>query len=184
MHIHLATPRLVLRRFTATDAPLLFELDSDPEVMRFLNGGLPPDFAAIRDTYLPRFLANYDRSDDFGYWAAEELPAREFIGWFHFRPTLEKPDVIELGYRLMRKAWGRGLATEGSRALIADGFARLGVDRVEATTMAANVASRRVIEKLGMSLVEHYTEERFPGADKDAVRYRVMRQHPDAQSQG
>jgi RimJ/RimL family protein N-acetyltransferase len=73
-----------------------------------------------------------------------DLPG-DFFGWFHFRPG--PGQSADLGYRLRQAAWNLGYATEGSRALIHKGFADLGVRRVFAHAMAANAASRRVMEK-------------------------------------
>jgi RimJ/RimL family protein N-acetyltransferase len=157
MHIFLETERLVLRRFTAADVNNLVELDSDPEVMRFLTGGKPTPRNLIEQEYLPRILAYYERYEGFGFWAAIERSTGDFLGWFHFRPPdSSRPEDVELGYRLRRSAWGNGYATEGSRALIRKGFAELGVQRVVASTYQDNLASRRVMEKAGLTLVRTF----------------------------
>jgi RimJ/RimL family protein N-acetyltransferase len=157
MQVYLETERLVLRRFTAADADLLFDLDSDPEVMRFLNGGTPTPRNVIETEILPRFLADYERFPGYGFWAAIEKATGEFLGWFSLRPPEGgRPGEVDLGYRLRRAAWGRGYATEGSRALIRKGFTELGARRVVATTFEANVASRRVMEKAGMRRVRTF----------------------------
>lgn len=79
------------------------------------------------------------------------------MGWFALRPHDDgSPDDAELGYRLRRSAWGRGYATEGSRALIRKGFTELGMRRVFATTMTVNAGSRRVMEKAGLTLVRTF----------------------------
>lgn len=151
MQIFLETDRLTLRQFTADDVDNLFELNSDPEVMRYLTGGQPTPRAEIRDQILPFHLGFYERHAGFGTWAAQARSTGEFLGWFHFRPA--EGNGADLGYRLRRAAWNRGYATEGSRALISKGFADLGVRRVFAHAMAANAASRRVLEKSGLVLV-------------------------------
>jgi RimJ/RimL family protein N-acetyltransferase len=157
MQVFVETDRLVLRRFTEADVDNLFDLDSDPEVMRFLTGGKPTSRDAILNETLPRFLDYYERFAGFGFWAAIEKSTGEFVGWFEFRPREGAgPDEVELGYRLRRSAWGRGYATEGARALIRKGFADLGVRRVVATTYQDNVASQRVMEKAGLTLVRTY----------------------------
>lgn len=156
MQVFLQTDRLILRRFTETDEDNLFELDSDPAVMRFLTGGKPTPRDVIRNETLPRFL-DYDRFEGLGFWAAIERSTGRFLGWFHFRPPEgSPPDEAELGYRLRRSAWGKGYATEGSLALIRKGFAEFGVRRVVAFTMAVNTASRRVMEKAGLKLVRTF----------------------------
>jgi RimJ/RimL family protein N-acetyltransferase len=152
--IILETPRLVLRRFTEDDVDRLSDLNSDPEVMRYLTGGRPTPREEIRDQIIPFHLAVYDRFDRLGTWAAELTATGEFLGWFHLRPG-PGSDIanVELGYRLRKAAWNKGYATEGSRALISMGFTSLGVDRIFAHTMTVNTASRRVMEKCGLTLV-------------------------------
>ena len=144
----------MLRRFSTADVDNLVRLDADPDVMRFVNGGVPTPRYEIENDLLPAFLAYYDRYEGFGFWAVIEKASGEFLGWFHFRP---RPDAaageVELGYRLRKPAWGRGYATEGSHALIAKGFTESGVQRVVAEAMTVNVASRRVMEKAGLKLV-------------------------------
>jgi RimJ/RimL family protein N-acetyltransferase len=175
----LETDRLVLRRFTADDADLLVELDNDPEVMRYINGGTPVSREEIVTDYLPAFLSYYDRFEGYGFWAAIEKATERFVGWFHLRPGPEDPPTEpELGYRLHRAAWGGGLATEGSRALIDKAFADLGATRVHASTMAVNVGSRRVMEKAGLRYVRMFHGEwpvRIPGNEEGDVEYAIER---------
>jgi RimJ/RimL family protein N-acetyltransferase len=160
MSIFLETNRLRLRRFTEGDEDHLVELDSDPEVMRFLTGGRPTSRHEVRSRILPTVFGFYERFEGFGYWVAEEKTTERFLGWFHFRPPREPRDgEIELGYRLRRSAWGLGYATEGSRALIRKGFTELGVERVIAKAMTVNLASRNVMEKCGLTLVRTFHPE-------------------------
>lgn len=179
MDVFLETERLILRRFTEDDVDDLFELDNDPEVMRFLTGGRPTPREEIRDEILPRILREYECFDGFGVWAAVEKPTGIFLGWFEFRPVEDgSTDEVELGYRLRRAAWGKGYATEGSRALIRNGFTELGVQRVRAETMAVNLASRKVMEKSGLSPVRVFHEEweePIAGAEHGEVEYALTR---------
>jgi RimJ/RimL family protein N-acetyltransferase len=165
MHVILTTPWLTIRQFTEDDVDNLFNLNSDPEVMRFL--GRPAPREVLRDAIIPFHLGVYQRLDRLGCWAAESASNGEFLGWFHFRPG-RGGDVtnVDLGYRLRRAAWHHGYATEGSRALISMGFTDLGVQRVYGHTMTANTASRRVLEKCGLTLV-HTTA--YEGPDGDVV---------------
>ena len=157
MLVYLETERLILRRFTPADVDHLVDLDGDPEVMRYLTGGDGTPRTEIERDILPRFLGYYERGDDFGFWAAHERASGEFLGWFSFRPHDDSPpDEASLGYRLRRAAWGRGYATEGVRALIRKGFAELGLRRVIANTYEYNLASRRVMEKAGLTLARRY----------------------------
>ena len=154
MNIVLETQRLTLREFTEADVDNLYELNSDPEVMRYLSAGRPTPREVLRDEIIPFHLGVYKRLERLGTWAAQSAASGEFLGWFHFRPG---PDAditnIDLGYRLRRSAWNKGYATEGSRALIDMGFSGLGVERVFGHTMTVNAASRRVLEKCGLTLV-------------------------------
>lgn len=157
MQIFLETERLLLRRFTEADADNLYDLDSDPDVMRFINGGIPTPRDAIQNVFLPAFLRYYELFPAYGFWATIEKSNGEFLGWFHFRPPEgSPPDEPELGYRLRKSAWGKGYATEGSRALIRKGFTEMGVRRVVASTYQDNIGSRRVMEKAGMTLVRTF----------------------------
>ncbi len=163
--IYLETERLILRRLTLEDVDELYDLDSDPEVMRYLTGGVPHTREFIRDRALPHYLSFYARYPSFGFWASIEKASEAFMGWFHFRPYKPAPEEIELGYRLKARFWNQGYATEGSRALIDVGFRELNVSRVVATTMRVNARSRRVMEKLGMRFEKEfaYPGEPFPG---------------------
>ncbi|MGP4115334.1 GNAT family N-acetyltransferase [Streptomyces sp. 4N509B] len=181
MDVFLETGRLVLRPFVDGDADVerLVALDGDPEVTRFLNGGKPTSREEVRTRTLPRLLHVHPGLGTRGYWAAEERETGAFLGWFEFRPLAEdSAAVVELGYRLRRAAWGRGYATEGSRALVDKGFTELGVERVTANTMAVNVRSRRVMEKAGLSFVRAYTgdwPEAIPGSEHGEVEYALTR---------
>lgn len=179
MQIFLETERLVLRRFTEDDVDNLVELDSDPDVMRFINGGRPTPRQEIERDVLPAFLGYYERFARYGFWAAVEKATGRFIGWFHFRPAAAAhPDEVELGYRLRKSAWGQGYATEGSRALIHKGFAELGVKRVVASTMVVNVASRRVMEKAGLRFVRTFHQpwpDYIEGEEEGDVEYALLR---------
>jgi RimJ/RimL family protein N-acetyltransferase len=179
--VYLETARLRLRRFTPDDVDDLATLDADPEVTRYINGGRPTPREEIVEVVLPRFLSYYERFPAYGFWAVEERSSDAFVGWFHLRPAPDggAPDEPELGYRLRREAWGRGYATEGSRALIDHAFTQLGARRVWASTMAVNAASRRVMEKAGLRHVRtSYGEwpERIPGDERGDVEYAITRE--------
>jgi RimJ/RimL family protein N-acetyltransferase len=180
MHAYLETERLILRRFTPDDLDALTDLDSDPAVMRYINGGRPTPRDEMRDDYLPWWMAYYDAGDRYGFWAAVEKVTGAFIGWFHLRPQQGDPeDEPELGYRLIAAAWGRGYATEGSRALIRKAFEDLGARRVYATTMMANEASWRVMEKAGLRFIRVFHQpwpDRIEGEELGDVEYALARE--------
>lgn len=176
----LETERLVLRRFTTQDVDLLVALDADPAVVRYVTGGAATPREEVEREWLPAFLARYERGDGYGFWAAEEKPTRAFVGWFHLRPAEGAAgDEPELGYRLVRAAWGRGLASEGARALVEYAFADLGARRVVAEGMAVHGASRRVMENAGLRLVRAFQQDwpvRIDGDEHGDVEYALTRE--------
>lgn len=176
----LTTARLELRPFTDRDEGLLVELDGDPEVMRYLTGGRPTPPEAVRERVLPRMLHRHPCTGKPGFWAARERATGAFVGWFELRPLRDdSAEVVELGYRLRRAAWGRGYATEGSRALVERAFTELGAQRVTANTMAVNAGSRRVMEKSGLTHVRTYFDdwpEAIDGSEQGEVEYALTRE--------
>jgi RimJ/RimL family protein N-acetyltransferase len=114
VRVFLETQRLVLRRFTEADADNLVSLDADPDVMRFVTGGVPTSRDEIENDFLPAFLGYYQRYEGFGFWAAVEKATGNFLGWFHFRPRPDAPPgAAGLGYRLRKSAWARGMPPRG-----------------------------------------------------------------------
>ena len=172
--IFLESERVLITEITRSDANLLLDLDSDPEVMKYLTDGKPSspqDIAAAMD----RIMGVIEKFHyKFGFWLAFTKDTQEFMGWFHFRPGKSTPDDlknIELGYRLKKKFWGKGYATEVSEKFIQIGFERYDIETIWATTMKKNLGSQRVMQKLGMSFAGDYTEPLFPGSDQEAVKY-------------
>ena len=172
MHVFLETERLVLRQFTERRGrPRRARRRSRGDALhhRWPANAAPGD--RERDpARVPRVLRAVR---GVRLWAAIER-ASEFVGWFHFEPERgHDPDQVELRYRLRRSVWGRGYATEGSRALIEKGFVELGVERVYATTMVVNVASRRVLEKAGLRYVRTFHQPWPYPIERGARRRRV-----------
>ena len=178
--ILLETARLRLRRFGPDDLDRLVDLDSDPEVMRFITYGVVTPRSTYQQVILPRWFAFYARTPELGYWAAEDRQTGQFLGWFHLRPDRFDEGELELGYRLARAAWGRGFATEGARAVIEHGFNRAAAAKITARTMAANRRSRRVMQKCGLEFERDfvYPEDVLQGrdeAERAAVKYSITR---------
>lgn len=167
--LELRSERLHLRRLTPDHLPDLIELDSDPEVMRYISGGAPNSREDYVDRLLPRMLA-WDEHP-FGFLAAYE--AERFQGWFHLRPSVADASVLELGYRLRRTAWGRGLATEGARALVGHAFEQLRHPAVDACAHPDNAASIHVMVKCGMRSVGTFIHPRIA---LEVVRYMIERE--------
>ena len=180
MKASLETTRLSLSLVREADRENLVALERDPEVMRFLNGGRRNPDDRAED---PGFLTPRGGEDD--VWAAVETRSRAFVGWFSLRHVDD--EIAELGFRLRRDAWGRGLASEGAIALVAMGFADQDLARIVATTMAVNTASRRVMKKTGLSHVRTvYPRWRnpLPGSELGEVEYEITRQDWEAKTSG
>jgi len=176
--VFLETSRLLLRQFTLADVDNLFELHSDPDVMRFLNGGKPTPRDEIEAEVLPRLLGDYVCHGGLGVWAAIERSTGGFLGGFALEPAEGTRRHFEVGWRLRKSAWGKGYGTEGARALIHKAFTDLGAQRVFAETMAVNTASRRVMEKSGLVFVRrfHLTwDDPIDGTEHGEVEYALDR---------
>lgn len=141
----LHTARLRLEPLSSEHAPALVAMNADAEVMRFVTGAPVP----AEDT-VASMAAWVTDQDGLGFWAG--FVGDEFVGVWCLCRDHERPGVAELAYRLPRSAWGRGLATEGARALVAHAFDVAGLEQVTADTMTAHAASRNVLERLGLAL--------------------------------
>jgi len=176
----LTTARTRLRAFGIEDIDNLFTLDSDPEVMRFISKGENTPRSLIEAKILPRWLELYRDPQPYGFWAIELIASGAFIGWVHLRTDRISPPELELGYRLHTAAWGRGLATECARAIIAMAFETRLSDFISARTLAENLASQSVMQKCGLSFREEflYSTELLPGwtdTERRAVKYGISR---------
>lgn len=144
------TARLVLRRWRDADLPPFAALNADPRVVEHLPGPLS---RAESDRLAARADAHFD-AHGFGPWAVEIPGEAAFAGFVGlFVPEFAAPftPCVEIGWRLAAPHWGRGYATEGARAALDFGFAALGLAEIVAFTVPANVRSRRVMAKLGMT---------------------------------
>jgi RimJ/RimL family protein N-acetyltransferase len=158
----LSTDRLRLEPLAPEHADLLSRMDADPEVMRHVGGR-----ALSREESLSALPRRTDPTADergLGWWAGFQDDA--FVGWWCLVLD-EDPSTAELGYRLPRCAWGRGLATEGSRAMLDHGFETVGLGSVWAETRDANLGSQRVLTKNALRRVSR--------SDSGVVRYVVTR---------
>jgi len=150
--MYLETKRLKLEKFQVGDEKLLFDLDSNPNILKFV-GGERASIEIYRET-IKNYLDFYSLEKDCGFFKVFYKDTNEFIGWYHLRPQQDKPDdfsLLELGYRLKEEYWGQGLATEGSEALLKKAFTDLHVNAVSAMAYHENKASFRIMDKIGMS---------------------------------
>lgn len=146
----LETPRLILRRWRITDREPFARMNADPRVMEFFPNPLTAEEC---NDAIDRLESHIDRHG-FGLLAAELRSTGEFLGFIglanpdfqaHFTPC------VEIGWRLAAEHWGQGLATEGAQALLHHAFTTLALPEVVSFTVPANLRSRRVMEKLGLT---------------------------------
>lgn len=162
------------------------EVDSDPEVMRYLSGR-----ASTRqevEASHARRMAAAEKVDGLGFWIG--LVDDEFVGWWILQPAHgpdqpDDPGVADLGYRLLRRHWHKGLATEGARELVRYGLDDVGLDRIIAQTMTVNAAARAVMERIGLTYVRAFptsTTDPVEGAEQGEVEYEMTVEQWEAAS--
>ena len=165
VNVVVETDRLLVREWTTVDAEAAFAVYGDPDVSRYLGGtGEPDPDVASRRERLARIVARYPEWNGLGFWAVVEKAGGEVIGGAELVPLEGGPEV-EVGYHLRRDRWGRGYATEVTKALIAYGFERVGLDRIVAVAYPENVASHRVLLKAGLT---HLGRRRAFGHDLES----------------
>jgi [ribosomal protein S5]-alanine N-acetyltransferase len=162
MRERLLTDRLILRDITEADAELLFDLDSDPEVMRYIGPRPALDVAPYRER-IRAVSMPFQAHPWHGVRIVLDRTTSEFLGWVFARPATDskfareigwtRPDEVEVGYRYRRSAWGQGLATEAAMPLVRIALTDQATTAVVACALAGNVGSLRVLEKLGLERV-------------------------------
>lgn len=152
----LETDRCGLRRFTADDRDWLRDLYADEEVTRYLGGVRTP--AQVDELLQTRILEYYDAHPGLGIWMTVERSTGTRLG-FHLLNNIQGESIIQVGYSLTRAAWGRGMATEVAAAVLRYGFEELGLPRIAGMASLGNIASQRVLEKIGL---ERRGERAFP----------------------
>lgn len=173
-----ATERLRLRRPTPADAGEIDDLDADPQVRRFVDAPAPRP--GHGDRMISQWSTLQREHPRLGFWLAHCCGTGDFVGWFHLRPAdgghgPYRAGDLELGYRLCRRYWGRGLAVEGSQLLLAEALSVLDAPRVTASALLANEASIAVMHRLGMHHVDDWTYIDRSGTPQAAVVYGMTR---------
>jgi RimJ/RimL family protein N-acetyltransferase len=170
------TPRLRLRPWTAEDRVPFAEQNADPFVMRFLGGALTREAS---DAYADR-AEQHVAAHGFCKWAVEAPGVAPFIGavglsYVKFEAAFTP--AVEVAWRLNRRYWGQGYATEAARAAIADGFSRVGLPEIVAITTLDNTPSQRVMERLGMTRADPFDHPSYPAGHPLCrhILYRLQR---------
>jgi RimJ/RimL family protein N-acetyltransferase len=173
------TERLLLRRWRASDREPFAALNADPRVRRFFPSLLS---RGESDSLVDWIEAHFDRHG-FGLFAAELRQEPGFIGFIGLSiPNFDAPftPCVEIGWRLGARYWNQGLATEGAKAALAYGFDSLQLDEIVSFTTLTNFASRRVMEKIGMthSSADDFEHPNLPESHplRRHVLYRISRE--------
>ena len=160
------TDRLILRELNKDDSVHFYNLNSDPEVLKY-TGDAP--FSSIADA--EKFLINYKdyQKNGFGRWAVILKETESFIGWCGLK--LNEENLIDIGFRFFKKEWGKGYATESAKAVLDYGFITLKLNKIIGRSSKDNIPSIRVLEKINMTF---WKEDRFEGV-VDSIYYRITK---------
>lgn len=175
------TSRLILRKWCKADVDLFAEMNADPRVMHYFPSTLSYEQSA---QLVERMKTHFDEYG-FGLWAIEIKDQGRFAGFIglavpqfsaYFTPC------VEIGWRLAVPFWNQGYASEGATAALAFGFTQCNLKEIVSFTAPANVASRRVMEKIGMSYIDNFDHPALPDGDplKRHVLYSINRPDWDA----
>ena len=167
MHVIIETERLILRQFEPGEGALIYTLNEDPDVTLY-TGDPVRDLAhaneVLEEVILPQYaLYNHGR------WAVHTKPGMEFIGWCGLKYRPER-DEVDLGYRFIKTAWGKGYASEAAMASINFGFEKLGLRRIVGRAMPGNIASLKVLEKCGMRFIREELIDDHPAKTYEISR--------------
>ena len=164
------TERIYLKKFRKQDVNLLFQLDSDVDVMKYITLGVPNTLDEVINKSMPRILNYYAKHPDFGIFPAYLNNSEEYIGWFQFMKDKEIKDAIEIGWSLKKQYWGNGYATE-----VAIELCKLGNEMgkiIVARAMIENLASIRVMEKAGLEFEKEFWGDYEPHSGNPDVLYK------------
>jgi len=163
--ILLHTPRLILRQWTAQDRPAFFELNTNPEVMAFFLHQLQ----RRQSDMLADICESHIATHGWGLWALEAPGVSPFIGFVGLSvATFDAPfcPCVEIGWRLARRYWDKGYATETAEAALAVGFEQLALENIVSFTSQINTRSRAVMERLGMHKQLDFDLSNLPAGHK------------------
>lgn len=162
MKIFVETERLLLRELLPSDDEGMFELDSDKDVHKYI--GQPVETIEQSRGIIDSVRKQYT-DYGIGRWAMIEKSTGDFMGWtgLKFITTIINNHVnyYDVGYRLIKRYWGKGFATESAIAAVNYGFEKLLLNEIYATADMNNIASRNVLTKVGLKYVETYNHEGY-----------------------
>jgi len=162
--IYIETERLIIRPLNMGDDKGMFAMDSDPLVHKFVGNKPVEKIEQSRDTIA--FVMQQYEDFGIGRWAVAEKATNDFMGWVGHKymkgPVNGHSDYDDFGYRLARRFWGKGYATESGKAALDYGISNLGMKDIYAMTDINNKASRHVLEKLGFRYTGNFNYDAEP----------------------
>ncbi|WP_304198747.1 GNAT family N-acetyltransferase [Flavobacterium alvei] len=161
MDLILETDRLILREFKLSDAEAFFAMDSNPKVHQYLWN--KPVQKMEETIEIIEFVRKQYIENGIGRFAMISKDTNEFIGWAGLKHNTEKVNnkinFYDIGYRLDEKFWGKGYASEATFAWLKYAFETMNIKTIEAAAHTENVASNRILQKIGMQMTEQYLED-------------------------
>jgi len=158
LEIFAETERLILREILSSDDKGMFELDSDAEVHKYL--GNKPVETIVQSREMIEFIRRQYIENGIGRWAVIEKASNDFMGWAGLKlnkePRNDHIDYYDVGYRFIKRYWGKGYATESAKPSLKYGFEKLKLNEIYGTADAQNIASKKVLEKLGLKYIETF----------------------------
>lgn len=164
MQVHIETKRLILRDLCNKDTEGIFKLDSDPQVHAFL--GKKPIKSLDEAVDIIKFINQQYQENGIGRWAVIEKETEKFIGWSGFKFITSaingRSNYYDLGYRFIREFWGKDFASESARACLNYGFKKMNQEMFFAMADKNNLASNKILEKIGMLKIDEFQYEAVP----------------------
>jgi len=174
MNIHIETERFILRDIEESDVQGIFDLDSDPDVNEFL-GKKPIKTLQEAEQRIADVRAQY-KKNGIGRWAIEDKATGHFLGWsgLKYEEEVREYGYYDLGYRILKKHWGKGIATETALASLRYGFETMNLSQISGGAEAAHIVSNHILQKVGLRFVESF---QFDG--KECNWYTLMKEEWD-----
>jgi len=163
MKIHVQTERLILRDLEISDAEGIFKLDSDPDVHEFL--GKKPIQSIDQAREIIEFIRKQYIKNNIGRWAIIDKTSGDFIGWSGLKyeeGLREDFNYYDLGYRLRKEYWGKGIATESAKASLKYGFEQLSLKEIGAAADVNHIVSNKILKNIGMRFIDRFDYDSQP----------------------
>ena len=167
MKVYIETERLILRDLRDEDIDGIYELDSNPLVHKYLGNN--PITTKKKAEEIVRFVQLQYKERGIGRFAVIEKYSGNFIGWSGLKLNLEEKEALngkqkfyDIGYRLIPEFWGKGYATESSVKMLQYGFETLKLNTIVGAAEAANIASNKVLKKIGLKFINEFKYDNIP----------------------